>query len=230
MDKGLRLVYDKIHARYELVNHLITFGLDSIWRRKAAAIAMSRARSGRWIDMCTGTGEMAERLQRGARANPSIIAYDYSMPMLSHMGERRDAGITAVAGDASSLPFKDEQFDLMTISFATRNLLTDRGDLVATFQEFRRVLKKGGVFVHLETSQPRSRIMRKLRDWYILIMVKRFGRFVAGSKAGFGYLAHSMMKFYDAPVLEHTLTQAGFSEVTSTKLLFGVAAIHVGVK
>ncbi len=227
-NRPLREIFAEVAETYEKVNHALTLGFDRGWRRAAARRAARRG-GGRWLDVCCGTGEMAENLARRAPGGTEIVALDFSLPMLAHARTKTTARPVAfVLGDVKSLPFPAATFDLVTISFATRNINLSRPVLVATFCEFRRVLKPGGRFVNLETSQPRWGIVRRLFHAYVALLVKRVGARISGSTAGYAYLSATIPKFYGAEELTAILKEAGFASVSFKRLLFGAAAIHVG--
>jgi demethylmenaquinone methyltransferase/2-methoxy-6-polyprenyl-1,4-benzoquinol methylase len=153
------------------------------------------------------------------------------MPMMEKALQKPESrGVLFSLADAGQLPFEDATFDLVTISFATRNLNTSRAHLLQCFREFHRVLKPGGRFVNLETSQPENGIMRKLVHSYVFLLVRPIGKFISGSGAGYSYLSRTIPRFYPAPELKELLLGAGFSEVSYDHLLVGVAAIHRAVK
>ncbi len=128
------------------------------------------------------------------------------------------------------MPFPDETFDVVTIAFATRNLHRDRESLANCFGEFRRVLRPGGLFVNLETSQPRNRLWRALFHVYIRLAVRPIGRLLSGSRSGYAYLAYTIPRFYDERELSGLLGECGFGTVAAETLLGGIAAIHVARK
>ncbi len=219
-----------VSTTYELVNHILTFGLDTLWRRRAARIAAAPGGT-RWADMCTGTGEMACYLRRLAASGTTIHAVDFSLPMMAQAMKKPEArNIDFVVSDVKALPFPDEYFDLATISFATRNISLNSEVLTQTFAEFRRVLKPGGRFINLETSQPSSLLVRRLLHFYVRLLVKLVGGLISGSHRGYAYLAHTIPRFYAPEELSDIMRRAGFRKVTCLKLLFGVAAIHQGLK
>ncbi|MHC4642406.1 MAG: ubiquinone/menaquinone biosynthesis methyltransferase [Planctomycetota bacterium] len=223
-------VFSEVPATYELVNHVLTLGLDVVWRKRAARIAAA-ASGGQWADMCTGTGEMAVYLSRLAPKGTKIYAIDFSGPMMTKAAKKPQAKhIHFVTSDIKALPFPNESFDLITISFATRNINLSKDILIRSFAEFYRVLKPGGRFVNLETSQPSSSLIRRLFHLYIKLFVKLIGSRISGSRAGYAYLATTIPRFYAPEELADILCRAGFQEVTFQKLLFGVAAIHQGMK
>jgi demethylmenaquinone methyltransferase/2-methoxy-6-polyprenyl-1,4-benzoquinol methylase len=219
-----------VSTTYELVNHILTFGHDSLWRRRVARIA---AVSGgiRWADMCTGTGEMAVCLSRLAPRETSVYAVDFSLPMMLEALKKPEArDIDFVASDVKALCFADERFNLITISFATRNINLKRDVLTQTLAEFYRVLKPGGRFINLETSQPSYLPIRRLFHFYIRLCVKHVGGRISGSYAAYTYLAHTIPRFYPPEELSDIMRRVGFKDVTYSKLLFGIAAIHQGRK
>jgi demethylmenaquinone methyltransferase/2-methoxy-6-polyprenyl-1,4-benzoquinol methylase len=230
MKERLQSIYGEIHERYELVNHVLTIGLDVRWRERAALMA---AESGgtRWIDLCCGTGGMAVLLKALSPPDGTVFAADLSKPMISHaLGGRGTLGIRFLLSDVGALPFPDESFDLATISFSARNLNLGREPLIRSFREIRRVLRDGGRFVNLETSQPENRILRWLFHSYVRIFVKPIGRAMSGSVTGYAYLSSSILRFYSMSEMSDILREAGFSEVSSKPLMYGVAAVHEAVR
>ena len=166
-------------------------------------------------------------LSKRAKDNTTLIAADFSLPMLNIARQKPEAAkIKFVLTDARNLPFANNSIDLITISFATRNLNTNREILVNTFAEFKRVLKPSGRFINLETSQPPNRIFRKLMHLFVGISVRRIGAALSGSKPGYVYLAHTIPRFYTADELSQILNESGFSKVTYKRLFFGFMAIH----
>ena len=219
-----------VSRTYELVNHILTLGLDSFWRRLAARIGAASGGT-QWADMCTGTGEMAACLSRLASQETSIHAVDLSLAMMAEAMKKKEARkINFVVSDVKALNFPDESLDLITISFATRNINLNRDILTETFTEFYRVLKPGGKFVNLETSQPSSWLIRWFFHTYVKLLVKPVGGLISGSYRGYSYLKHTIPRFYPPEELSEIMGQAGFEKVTYRKLLFGIAAIHIGIK
>jgi len=219
-------VFSQVPQTYELTNHILTFGFDILWRRTAARIA-ANAGPGQWADMCTGTGEMAVYLSRLAQKQTTIHAIDFSAPMLARAAQKpHTANINFVTADVGNLPFPDETFDLITMSFATRNINLSKDILIRTFAEFNRVLKPKGLFVNLETSQPIFTPLGKCINLYVKLFVERIGTRISGHRLPYSYLATTIPRFYSAEELAEIMRKAGFEEVSFRKLLFGVAAIH----
>lgn len=230
MRKGVQRLFTEVARTYELVNHVLTFGLDMVWRRKAAREAV-KAGGNLWLDVCSGTGEMALNLSRLADETVKIISVDFSDSMLTRgLKLRTIPQLRWVMADAVHLPFFDDSFDLVTISFATRNININKEVLVAHFKEFRRVLKPGGCFINLETSQPSKKIIQKLFHFYIKSAVKPLGYVISGSKAGYAYLSHTIPRFYSVKELTSLLLDSGFKKVIHRPLFLGIAAIHTAWK
>jgi len=230
MDKPLQKLFAEVAPTYEMVNHVLTFGLDRRWRKKAARLAAARG-GFRWLDVCSGTGEFAGTLAELAPRGGSVISLDFCPPMLARATAR--AGrirLLFVIGNARHLPFATDSLDLITISFATRNINLSRPILVQEFAEFRRVLKPEGTFVNLETSQPRPRWIRSLFHVYVSLVVKYAGRWLSGSRAGYVYLASTIPRFHDARELKEIIDEAGLDTILVKRLSLGIAAIHVARK
>jgi demethylmenaquinone methyltransferase/2-methoxy-6-polyprenyl-1,4-benzoquinol methylase len=223
-------MFAEVPATYELVNHVLTFGLDILWRRKAVRIA-TQAGGTKWIDMCTGTGEVAMYLSRLAPEGTDIYAVDFCESMMEKARRKpRAKGIHFVAADIKALPFEDETFDLVTMSFATRSINVSEEILIQSFSEYCRVLKRGGRFVNLETSRPPFWPVRKCFDFHVKLFVEQIGGRISGSRNAYAFLARTIPRFYPAEALAGIMKQAGFREVTFKRLLFGAAAIHQAVK
>lgn len=196
MSQPIQKMFTEVPQTYRLLNHLLTLGQDTIWRRKVAKIAASGGGT-RWLDACGGTGEMAVCLSHLATDGTSIIVADFSLPMMSKAMEKPEAKhIAFTLADVSRLPFRDNSFDAITISFATRNLDLSQDNLLKCLREFHRVLKPGGRFVNLETNQPRFTPIRWLFHLYVKATASPIGRLVSGSHTAYAYLSHSMCHFY----------------------------------
>ncbi len=230
-NKGfVQSVFSKVPATYELVNHILTLGLDIVWRRRTAKIAASSG-GGEWVDMCTGTGEMAVYLSRLAPKGTKIHAIDFSGPMMAEAAKKPEAEhINFVTSDIRALPFPDNSFNLITMSFATRNINLSKDILIQSFAEFYRVLKPGGRFVNLETSRPSFSPVRRCFHLYVKLFVGPIGSRISGCRTAYAYLAKTIPRFYAAEELADIMCQAGFQKITFQHLMFGVAAIHQGMK
>ncbi|MHA2047183.1 MAG: ubiquinone/menaquinone biosynthesis methyltransferase [Candidatus Thorarchaeota archaeon] len=230
MTKGIKKIFSEVPDTYELVNHVLTFGLDIFWRKKIAKIA-TESKGPRFLDICTGTGETAVNLLRLSTDGALVVAADFSDPMIRKLEEKPESNrIHLTLADASSLPFPNNTFDAITISFATRNISVNDDFRLRCFTEFHRVLKPGGVFVNIETTQPPSRFIRRLFHWYVRAFVRPMANSISDSKASYAYLMNSILNFCDADELKNSIKQAGFSQVQYDLLLFGIVAVHKATK
>jgi len=227
----LQDVFSQVPETYEKINHILTLNFDKRWRKKAAKLASESGGKEIWVDMCTGTGETAVYLTHLASKDTKVIAIDFSEEMMGFARKKEEAkNIEFIRSDVKSLPFKENSIDQITISFATRNINLNRDTLTNTFNEFYRVLKPGGSFINLETSQPPAFILRKLFHWYIKLFVKRIGARISNSQVAYAYLSKTIPRFYPAQTLSEIMYKAGFETVKYKHLLFGVAAIHQATK
>ena len=226
----IQRVFSEVPETYELTNHILTLGLDIVWRKRAARIA-SMADGGQWVDICTGTGEMAAYLNRLSPNGTTICAIDFSLPMLEKAKRKPETErVNFVASDIKALPFPNESFDLVTMSFATRNINLNKDILIKSFAEFYRLLKPGGRFVNLETSRPPFSPIRMCFHLYVKLFVKSIGSRISGFRTAYAYLAKTIPRFYPPEELADIMRKAGFKKVTFQRHLFGVVAIHQGMK
>jgi demethylmenaquinone methyltransferase/2-methoxy-6-polyprenyl-1,4-benzoquinol methylase len=230
MRKGIQKIFSEIAETYELVNHVLTLGLDIVWRKKAARQA-SRVKGFLWLDVCSGTGEMAFNLSRQADEKIKIVSVDFCYPMIAKAQQKRKTpNLSFALAESGLLPFADATFDLVVISFATRNIYSSKSALIAHLKEFYRVLKPGGYFINLETSQPPLRIVQKLFHLYVKLVVQPLGFFLSGSKPAYEYLAYTISRFFSPEKFSSILQEAGFARVSHRSLFLGVSAIHTAVK
>ncbi len=230
MATKIQQIFSEVPDTYELINHILTFGMDILWRKRAVKRAVS-AGGTRWLDMCTGTGETAVYLRRKTGSDVRITAVDFTRAMLMKLAEKPDSeSMDLVQGNARCLPFPDNHFDLITISFATRNINVSRDIFLDTLREFHRVLTPGGHFINLETSQPESTLIRRMFHGFVKLLVKPVGWLISGSHSGYIYLATTIPRFHDAPRFAEIIREAGFKKVSYEKMLLGAVAIHDAVK
>lgn len=225
---NLRRIYADIHPSYEKANRILSLGMDRSWRRNMVSTAMTVAGTGNWLDMCTGTGETAILLRNTASRKTRIYAVDFSIDMIRQFRQKSASGqIPSFLGDASALPFKSQSFQLVTTSFATRNLNRNQSALIRTFSEFFRILTLDGIFVSIESSRPASRLVDAAFRSIVRIMVEPAGYLMSGNRTGYRYLSRSMRSFYHPEILSDLLLEAGFQSVRFKRLFFGAAAIHI---
>jgi len=224
----VREMFANISARYDLLNHLLSFGTDRRWRYKVARMLGSgRGGSARFLDVACGTGDLALTLfaVTGAR----VIGADFCRPMLERAQAKAATGhlaIPFVEGDALQLPFPDESFDGVTIAFGLRNLASFAGGL----KELLRVVRPGGTVVVLEFSKPWVPGFRTLFQFYFHRVLPLLGGALSGSKSAYEYLPDSVDRFPDQEELARLMRKVGFSDVEYLNLTAGIAAIHSGKK
>jgi demethylmenaquinone methyltransferase / 2-methoxy-6-polyprenyl-1,4-benzoquinol methylase len=231
--RPLEKMFSEVPHRYDLMNRMLTFRFDVLWRRKAARECLMGNPS-RILDLCTGTGDLTIQIARLANSKTVITALDYSDAMLSLAREKASRKgfdhIRFIRGDAADLPFEYESMDAIGIAFAFRNLTYKNPDHKKFLKEIYRILSDKGIFVIVETSQPASKIIRFLFHAYLNIMVAGIGGILSGHKKAYHYLAASARNFYTPDQLSNMLSETGFRQVKYKKLLGGIAGISVGIK
>lgn len=223
-----------IARRYDLLNTVLSFGIDRSWRRQAARAALDGAavRSAavpRLLDVATGTGDLAFTLARRA-PHAQVTGVDFVEPML-HLArgkaERLGPPAASVAfahGDGTALSFGDASFDAVTIAYGLRNF----ADVDAGLREFRRVLRPGGRLVVLEFPPPPRGWFGSLFRVYFLRVLPLLGGWVSGRSGAYRYLPESVLAFPPPDALAQRMRAAGFSAVRYQLQTGGVSALHVG--
>lgn len=229
--KELAEIFGRISNKYELINHLLTFGFDNYWRRQAARLAFN-FKGSLCLDIATGTGDMARALARQINGQRKILAVDFCWPMITKLKKRKNSLsiIWPIMAQASYLPFKANSIDLITLAFATRNLFSSPENLLICLREFHRVLRPGGLFLNLETSQPAHPILRQIFHLYVRKVVKPIGHIISKDKAAYSYLSNSILQFIGPEELKALVLEAGFSQVTILPLTGGTVALHLAFK
>ena len=214
----VRGMFDRIAPVYDLMNRLMTAGLDRRWRRLAVREVVWPG--DRVLDSCCGTGDLAvEAERRGAR----VVALDFSERMLER-ARRKSGTIEWVQGDALAMPFGDGEFDAVTCGFGVRNLT----DLEAGLREVARVLRPGGTIAVLEITRPRGLLRPFFRLWFD-VLVPLGGKVLPGGQA-YTYLPASVRRFPGPDDLAALFVSAGFEDVRFRLLGGGSVALHVAVR
>jgi demethylmenaquinone methyltransferase/2-methoxy-6-polyprenyl-1,4-benzoquinol methylase len=232
--KPLHGMFSAVPPKYDLVNSIITLNMDKRWRKLAAKECLS-SRPKKVLDLCCGTGDLAITISRMADYPLEIRGLDFTQAMLDIAETKAEAlgaskKIRFIQGDASKMPFPGAYFDCIGISFGFRNLTYKNPLVQEHLAEILRVLKPGGKFVIVESSQPSSKLVRSLFRVYLLQFVKTAGILLSGNKGAYRYLAESAAGFYTSEDLIKLLTEAGFKTVSYRPLFFGAAGIHVAIK
>ncbi len=232
--KPLHRMFAAIPKRYDVINHVITFDMDKNWRKEAALMCL-HSHPARILDICCGTGDLAISIAQLTDYSPEIIGVDYSQPMLEIAVEKaallaKGKNIKFVNADVSQLPFPEYYFDCVGVSFAFRNLTYKNPLAQVHVSEVLRVLKPGGEYMIVESSQPRSSVVRKLYHLYLRCFVFPVGFIISGNKGAYYYLAESAARFYSAEEAQDFLMKAGFKHASFQRLFFGAVAIYAAIK
>jgi demethylmenaquinone methyltransferase/2-methoxy-6-polyprenyl-1,4-benzoquinol methylase len=213
---AVRTMFDRIAPVYDLMNRVMTAGLDGRWRRMTAEAVVRRG--DRVLDACCGTGDLA---LADERAGGRIVGLDFSERMLER-ARRKSASFEWVRGDLLELPFEDASFDAATVGFGVRNVT----DLERSLRELRRVLRPGGRLGILEITTPRGPLRLFYRLWFDAI-VPLLGKLLRGGSA-YTYLPASVRRFPGPDDLAALLARTGFGEVRFRLLAGGIVALHTG--
>ncbi len=222
-------MFDSIAWRYDFLNHLLSFGIDRCWRRKAVRIISQTHMNSEILDVATGTGDLAIAAMK---INPvRIVGIDISGKMLEAGREKirrlqLSDKIEFITGDSENIPFRDRSFDVAMVAFGIRNF----SDPALGLSEMNRVLRDGGLIMILEFSKPDRLLFRKIYYFYFLNILPFIGGIFSKDKNAYRYLPESVIEFPDNEEFNSLLTKAGFSGIRHKKLTGGVATIYTGFK
>ena len=218
-------MFSRISGRYDLMNFLMTGGMDSRWRRKAAARALEGL-EGPVLDVATGTGDLALELERTEGAG-DVVGMDLLEPMVNRAsakgGRRR---VSFAMGDALSLPFQDNSFACVTSAFSLRNI----PDLEQSLREMARVVRPGGRVLSLETMPVERGLLRPFVKFYFRRVVPLVGAVVALDMSAYTYLPRSVEGFVSPEELEGAFARVGLEDVGRESMGFGAVHLHWGRK
>lgn len=224
----VRSLFNSIAFRYDLLNHLLSGGVDLYWRHRAIQ-SLVGIQPKRILDVATGTADLAIAAMR---LEPlEVVGVDISDAMLEvgrkKIRQRNLTGVIALHnGEAEKLAFKDGYFDASIVAFGARNF----EHLEQGLSEMCRVVRNGGKIVVLEFSKPRSFPMKQLYYFYFKNILPVIGRFLSKDKEAYQYLPDTVMKFPEGKEFLTKLQAAGFSDLKEQRLTFGIATIYSGVK
>jgi len=225
--RGIRDMFDAIAPRYDLLNRLLSLGIDRRWRR--FAVSRLQVPEGGWVlDVASGTGDVALEIAARTPASVRIVGEDFTQGMLVRGREKIEQSpyrdrILLVNAPCEAMPHPSGLFDGVTIAFGIRNVV----DRPAGLREMCRVLKPGGRAVILEFSNPRSRLFKALYYFYF----RRILPFVGGlfsQRQAYQYLPDSVLEFPDQDAFMTMMAEAGFAELQYFDLTFGIATVYVG--
>jgi demethylmenaquinone methyltransferase/2-methoxy-6-polyprenyl-1,4-benzoquinol methylase len=214
--EGVRRMFDRIAPVYDLMNRVMTMGLDQRWRRLTVRTVV---RPGDHVlDACCGTGDLAVAARK---AGADVVGLDFSDPMLER-ARRKSGEIEWVHGDVLALPFEDASFDAATVGFGIRNV----ADLEGSLRELRRVLRPGGRLGILEITRPRGPLRLFYRLWFD-VLIPLAGKILPGGKA-YTYLPASVRRFPGPEELAALMEGHGLVDVSFRRLAGGIVALHTG--
>ena len=231
-------MFTRIAPRYDFLNHLLSFSLDKLWRRRTAKrfLHILRRPDARILDLCCGTGDLAFSLDRARSAalgasqqRSSIIGSDFVEPMLIRADEKARLArqpVIFAAADAMRLPFPNDSFDLITTAFGFRNLANYEDGL----REFARVLKPGGELGILEFTEPGSGPAAGLFRFYFRHILPRIGAAISGDAEAYAYLPGSVSKFPSPTDLAALMERVGFEDVHFSSWNFGSVILHTATR
>ncbi|MBP7497561.1 MAG: bifunctional demethylmenaquinone methyltransferase/2-methoxy-6-polyprenyl-1,4-benzoquinol methylase UbiE [Bacteroidales bacterium] len=224
----IKAMFDSIARRYDMLNHLLSLGLDKGWRRRLVGFLAAGSQR-RILDLATGTGDLAIKL---VDLNPDeIVASDISENMLDIARKKVKAyglenKIKIMQADAERLPFADNSFDAVTIAFGIRNV----ENLAASLSEIIRVLDNNGMVAILEFSKPKNIITGSLFYLYFRFILPLIGGLISGSYKAYKYLPLSVAAFPDGELFLALLKEAGFKNVRQRRMTGGIVSLYTAEK
>jgi demethylmenaquinone methyltransferase/2-methoxy-6-polyprenyl-1,4-benzoquinol methylase len=232
----IRQMFGEISSRYDLMNHVLSGGVDYYWRWRTVR-AVPPSGDSPILDVCTGTGDLALAYYKAANGRVSVVGSDFTREMLviadrksvRQRAEAEAAGrsFVFVEADTLALPFADDQFQIVSVAFGLRNVV----DTVGGLREMARVCKPGGKVAVLEFSLPGNAILRSIYLWYFKNILPRLGQFFARNKqSAYNYLPESVGQFPSGEALARLMETAGLKPVTWRPLTFGIATLYIGEK
>ena len=226
----VREMFSSISHRYDLLNRLLSLGRDRYWRSFAVS-QLSSMDGGLYLDIATGTADVAMEIAKSGSINTRVIGVDFSEKMIE-LGIRKikkcgfEDRIKLGFADAQALPFSDGFFDAAIVAFGIRNL----SDFLTGIKEMRRVVKVGGKVVILEFTIPANHICRGVYYLYFRRLLPLIGGIISGKRYAYKYLPESVMEFPDQEGLKRMMEDVSLKDVRYYNLTFGIVAVHVGVR
>ncbi len=215
----VRKAFAGIASRYVLANHVLSLGIDVLWRRMTARL-VAEAQPKRILDLATGSGDLAQTIKRACPA-AKILGADFSVPMMREAQQRNFHQL--IAADGMALPFQDASFDVVTVAFGLRNMASWPDAL----KEMRRVLAGQGCLFVLDFSLPTLPLIRPAYLFYLKHVMPRIAGWITGQRAAYEYLCGSVERFPSGRDMESLILACGFSSVKTHRLSFGIASLYV---
>lgn len=225
--EAVEAMFDTVAPRYDLLNRLLSGGVDRYWRSRAVR-TLRDEQPARVLDVATGTADLAIKVQRTLHPRETI-GIDLSTEML-RLGRTKvdrkglSPRISLLEADAAALPFEDASFDAAFVAFGVRNF----EDLDAGLGDIRRVLRPGGTLVVLEFSRPRAFPIKQLYAWYSQHVLPRIGGILSPDQGAYEYLPSSVAAFPDGPDFLDRMADSGYADLLWRPLTFGIASLYRG--
>ena len=225
----IQAMFGSIASRYDLLNRLLSFGIDTRWRRFAVSLVKSPA-DGCILDIATGTGDVALEIAATTPSSVSVVGIDFCKEMIEIAAVKAERSkyaerIHYAIAPCEAIPFPDGSFDSVTIAFGIRNL----DNRIQGLQEMYRILKTGGKVIILEFSTPRSKIIKIVYHWYFRRLLPIIGGLFSRFDA-YKYLPDSVLEFPTQAEFLLTMAEAGFLNPIHHTRTFGIVSIYVGEK
>ena len=215
----IRGMFDSIVPTYDLLNRVLSGGIDNFWRKDLVKLA-GNIKDKKVLDICCGTGDLTRQL---VSAGGAVFSLDFSFNMLKKGSEQGWLSGINIQADAGKLPFKGQSFDFMTIAFGIRNI----PDVDIFLSETYRALTPGGKLLILELTRPDNRVVRFFYNLYLTKILPFVGGLFSGKREAYRYLSGSISTFLDKKELMARIQSAGFKEVNYKRKTLGAAAIYV---
>jgi demethylmenaquinone methyltransferase/2-methoxy-6-polyprenyl-1,4-benzoquinol methylase len=221
-------MFDAIAGRYDLLNHVLSAGIDFTWRRRAVR-SLSLTGRERVVDVCTGTADLAIAARMASPPAARVVGVDFAHRML-RIGRDKvrhallEPTVTLIRGDATQIPVADRSVDAVTIGFGIRNV--EQPEMAC--REMQRILRPGGKIAILEFAIPTAPLIRAAYLWYFRYILPAVGRLVSRHDAAYGYLPASVGAFSSPEEFVKILRQTGFVDVEAVPLTFGIVYLYTG--
>ncbi|WP_107038566.1 bifunctional demethylmenaquinone methyltransferase/2-methoxy-6-polyprenyl-1,4-benzoquinol methylase UbiE [Brumimicrobium mesophilum] len=221
-------MFDNISAKYDFLNHFMSMGIDHLWRKRAINM-LQASKPKKIIDLATGTGDFA---LAALKLNPEkVVGVDISNGMLEKGREKmkkrgKEDIISMMYGDSEDLPFKDNEFDALTVGFGVRNY----ENLEKGLGEMLRVINHGGTAVILEFSKPKKFPVKQFFGFYSKYIIPMLGKTISKDNSAYEYLPESVAAFPEGQAFLDILTKVGYKNVKAKMVSGGIATIYTGVK
>ncbi|MDR0328870.1 MAG: bifunctional demethylmenaquinone methyltransferase/2-methoxy-6-polyprenyl-1,4-benzoquinol methylase UbiE [Planctomycetaceae bacterium] len=229
----IRRMFGKVAPRYDMMNRLLSLGIDRWWRRVAARqLLHDQTPCGDVLDVCCGTGDLSlalEKWQQQLKTQRTIFGIDFSLEMIDIALRKAKGNVhfQFSVGDATELPFDDDRFAVVTVAFGLRNV----SDTACGLAEMVRVCRPGGTVAVLEFSMPTLPILRHCYRFYFCTLLPKLGEwFVKNQDQAYLYLSESVRQFDRPEQLANRLRELGIRDVQTQSMTFGIATLVWGIK